>query len=149
MRPIAPLRQEFTMFNDFADSDNQAEMPADQMIEIAEDVLAELPPLFRDKLRGLSIRVEDEADRATLRMMGIDHPLNLLGLYHGVSLIRASTHDLPRTPDSIRLFRRPILAHAIRKNETPAAVIRHVLIHEIGHHFGYSDDEMDAIDNGA
>lgn len=122
-------------------------MSPETMIEIAEQALAELPPLFRDKLKGLSIRVEDYADRATLRMMDIDHPLDLLGLYHGIALTQASHLDPPRTPDSIRLFRLPILNHAEEEDEDPADVIRHVLIHEIGHHFGYSDDEMYAIDD--
>jgi predicted Zn-dependent protease with MMP-like domain len=115
---------------------------------VAAEVWANLPAQFREIVGNLSIQIVDFADRATLRHMGIPDAYDLLGLYHGVGLPFKSVGDLPYGPDLIFLYRMPILAYAEDEGEPVAEVIRHVLIHEIGHHFGFSDEDMDAIEAG-
>jgi predicted Zn-dependent protease with MMP-like domain len=115
----------------------------------AQAVWDGLPGEFREVVGNLSIQIADFAGNDTLHQMGIPSPYNLLGLYHGVGLPFKSTGDLPYGPDMIFLYRLPILAFARQQGEAVAEVIRHVLIHEIGHHFGYSDADMEAIEAGA
>ncbi|NJO32703.1 MAG: metallopeptidase family protein [Rhodospirillales bacterium] len=112
----------------------------------ASQVWDGLPALFRDVAGNLVIRIEDFAGRDTLADMGIASRYHLLGLYHGLGLPFKSVHDLPYGPDMIFLYRIPILAYADAAMEPVREVIAHVLIHEIGHHFGFSDDDMDAIE---
>jgi predicted Zn-dependent protease with MMP-like domain len=81
--------------------------------------------------------------------MEIDDAFGLLGLYHGVSLDQRRTHDVPQDVDRIFLYRRPILDYWCESGESLEHVVRHVLIHEIGHHFGFSDDDMHAIEESA
>lgn len=119
---------------------------AAQFETVAQDVWDGLPAQFRDIVGNLVIQVRDIADRETLRSMRIDDAFDLLGLYHGIGLPFKSTQDVPSGPDMIFLYRRPILAYALAEGEAIESVIRHVLIHEIGHHFGFSDDDMDAIE---
>jgi predicted Zn-dependent protease with MMP-like domain len=115
---------------------------------VAAEVWANLPAQFREIVGNLAIQIVDFADRATLRHMDIPDPYGLLGLYHGVGLPFKSVGDLPYGPDLIFLYRMPILAYAEDEGEPVAEVIRHVLIHEIGHHFGFSDEDMEAIEAG-
>ena len=112
----------------------------------AQDVWDNLPVEFRDVAGNLVIQVREFADRDTLNHMRIDNPLDLLGLYHGTGLPFKSVLDVPAGPDMIFLYRQPILAYARAEGYSVETVIRHVLIHEIGHHFGFSDDDMDAIE---
>ena len=107
-----------------------------------------LPPAFRQPCEGLAIHVADFADADTLSEMGIENPFELTGLYQGVALTEKSVMDVPMGPDTVWLFRRPILEEwAERGNVALAALITHVLVHEIAHHFGYSDDDIAAIDD--
>ncbi len=107
-----------------------------------------LPPVFRQHCEGLLIRVADFADEETLAGMGIENAFELTGLYHGVALTEKSVMDVATQPDSVWLYRRPILDEwAERGDVTLAALVAHVLIHEIAHHFGYSDDDIAAIDD--
>ncbi len=107
-----------------------------------------LPPAFRKPCEGLLIRVADFADEETLAEMGIGNAFELTGLYQGVALTEKSVMDVATEPDSVWLYRRPILDEWAERGEvTLAALVGHVLIHEIAHHFGYSDDDIAAIDD--
>ena len=122
---------------------------AEEMAEIAEEALAALPEPFLRHLKNVAIRVEEFADDRTLAEMGIDNPFDLTGLYHGVPLIHQSVSDVRAMPEMIYLYRQPILAEWCEGDEELARLVRHVLIHEIGHHFGYSDEELEAIEASA
>jgi predicted Zn-dependent protease with MMP-like domain len=115
---------------------------------VAGEAWGSLPKEFRDVVGNLTIQVVDFADRPTLDTMAIPDPYDLLGLYHGVGLPFKSLGDIPYGPDLVFLYRLPILAYAEDEGEPVSEVIRHVLIHEIGHHFGFSDDDMEAIEAG-
>jgi len=113
---------------------------------VANEVWDALPDQFRKIAGNLSIQMQDFADRDTLNALDIYSPYGLLGLYHGIGLPFKSVHDIPHGPDMIFLYRVPILAYANAERQDVADVIRHVLIHEVGHHFGFSDDDMEAIE---
>jgi len=122
---------------------------ADDIERIGQAVLAELPEPFRGHVRGVVIRVQDFADDATLKDMEIESPYDLLGLYHGIPVGHDSTLAAPRQDvDMIFLYRAPLLLYWCETGEPLADIVRNTLIHEIGHHFGYSDDDMDAIEFG-
>lgn len=93
------------------------------------------------------IRVEDFAADDILESLGIDDPFDLTGLYQGVSLDKQSVSDSAREPDMVFLYRRPILDEWAASDEELGHLVAHVLIHEIGHHFGYSDEDMEAIED--
>jgi len=108
-----------------------------------------LPEQFRAMLGNVTVQVADFADRETLKALHIRDPYDLLGLYHGVGLPSKSVWDPVSLPDRIFLYRIPILSYANRNGDSLDRVIRHVLIHEIGHHFGFSDAGMAMIESGA
>ncbi len=116
---------------------------------VAQSVWDNLPRQFRGIAGNLSIQIEDFASRDTLQHMGIASRYHLLGLYHGIGLPFKSVMDLPHGPDMIFLYRVPILSYAHASMEAVEDVISHVLIHEIGHHFGFSDADMEAIEAAA
>ena len=113
----------------------------------AQAVWDGLPEQFRAMLGNVTVQVADFADRETLRALHIRDPYDLLGLYHGVGLPSKSVWDPVRLPDRIFLYRIPILSYANRNGDSLDRVIRHVLIHEIGHHFGFSDADMALIES--
>ena len=115
---------------------------------IANDAWDKLPHEFREVATDLVIRVEDFASDDVLNELGIEDPFELTGLYQGLSLDKQSVSDAPREPDMVFLYRRPILDEWAGSDEELGHLIAHVLIHEIGHHFGFSDDDMDAINSG-
>lgn len=121
----------------------------DEFADIADTAYARLPKMFRDMCGDVVMRVMDWPDAETLQALGIDSRYGLLGLYQGVSLDRKSTLDTQGLPDMVFLYRRPILQYAAEEGDSPQAVITHVLVHEIGHHFGLSDDDMERIENAA
>ena len=108
-----------------------------------------LPEEFRAKANDLLIRVEDFATDEVLDSLGIASPFDLLGLYHGVSLNQKSVMDLPRQPDMVFLYRRAILEEWAEEGDTLGRLVTHILVHEIGHHFGFSDDDMARIEMAA
>jgi predicted Zn-dependent protease with MMP-like domain len=115
---------------------------------LAEDALATIPvPLLRH-VGNVMIRVEDFPDDETVAEMALESPFDLLGLYRGVDLTRKSVHDVPATMDMIFLYRRPLLDYWCEVGEDLTHLVRHVLIHEIGHHFGFSDEDMEALEAG-
>lgn len=116
---------------------------------IAEDVFRRLPDTFRALCEGLIIRVDDFATDEVLDDMEIDDEYGLLGLFHGVGLPFRSASESGQMPNMIWLYRRPILDYWAEHDETLGAVIAHVLVHEIGHHFGLSDPDIDSIEAAA
>jgi len=118
-----------------------------EMEAIARAALKTIPDELRRHMDGVVIRVEDFPDAQTAKEMGLETPFDLLGLYHGVSLDRKSVADTPGGMDMIFLYRRPILDYWCETGEDLTRVVRHVLIHEIGHHFGFGDDDMQRIED--
>jgi predicted Zn-dependent protease with MMP-like domain len=116
---------------------------------LAARALAALPPRFKRHLGPVVIRVEDFPDPETEAAMDLDSPFDLLGLYRGVALPLKSVSDPRPQLDMIFLYRRPILDYWCETGDDLFAVVRHVLIHEIGHHFGFSDSDMERIEDSA
>ncbi len=108
-----------------------------------------VPAHFRAMCADLVIRVEDYALDEVLDELEIDSPFDLMGLYHGVSLNRKSTLDVAREPDLVVLYRRAILDYWAENEETLGDIVTHVLVHEVGHHFGFSDADMEDIEAAA
>jgi len=120
---------------------------ADEIEAIARAALAALPTEFRDSLGDVVFQVEDFADAETLREMGIDDPFDLSGLYEGVPLTERSVEQSGTLPERIRLFRRPILDEWGDGDDSLEHLVAHVLVHEVGHHFGFSDEDMHALED--
>jgi predicted Zn-dependent protease with MMP-like domain len=117
--------------------------------QLAAAAWERLPQEFRGMCQGVVIRIEDFATDDTLKELGIESPFDLMGLYQGVSLDRKSVMDPSAQPDMVFLYRRAILDYWAEGDETLGALITHVLVHEIGHHFGLSDADMEAIETEA
>ncbi len=115
--------------------------------QAANETFAKLPETFREMTKDVLIRVEDFPTTEVLDSLHIDSPYGLLGLYHGVDLTRQSVLDVSPIPEMIFLYRRPILAYWESHDEALEDIIAHVLIHEIGHHFGLSDADMERIES--
>ena len=114
--------------------------------ELAQAAWRRLPEAFRAPAGDLLIRVDDFAADEVLDALGIDDAFDLLGLYHGVSLDKKSLLDVPQQPDMVFLYRRPLLDEWANSNVTLGEVVTHVLVHEVGHHFGFSDADMERIE---
>ena len=123
--------------------------PSLEAIEaLAEAALAALPEPFRARLGGVVIRVAELAEDAVLDELGIEDPFELTGLYQGVSLIDKSEGDIAPLPDEVWLYRRAILDEWAERGDVGLdALVAHVLVHEIAHHFGWSDDDIMAVDD--
>ena len=114
---------------------------------MADAAFQALPQIFRDHCRDLVIRVEDWPDQEVLDQMGIQDPLELTGLYQGIALTERMHIDLPGPPDAVWLYRRPILDEWCDRGDVALdRLVGHVLVHEIAHHFGMTDDQIAAID---
>ena len=122
---------------------------AASLLAMAEAALATLPAPFAGMLGNVIIQVHDFAEDDILDMMGIESRYDLTGLYQGRPLTERSLDISGELPDQIHLYRIPILAEWIEGGEDLAWLVRHVLIHEIGHHFGLSDEDIDAIEAAA
>jgi predicted Zn-dependent protease with MMP-like domain len=108
--------------------------------------LAAIPKRLAAQLSGIGISVEEMADEATLDELGIASPWDLTGLYHGTPLTERSVSDIARQPDLIFLYRQPILLEWVETDEDLYRLVRNVLVHEIAHHFGFSDDAIAALE---
>ena len=108
-----------------------------------------LPEPFASHLRNVVLRVEDFADAETLAEFGMEDPFELTGLYSGRPLTEKSVEESGSLPDTVWLYRRPILDEWAEGGEDLEHLVTHVLIHEVGHHFGFSDADMDALEAGA
>ena len=109
---------------------------------IATEAFRHLPAHFRARCEGVVIRVEDSATDEVLDAMGIQSELDLMGLFQGVGLPFQSDSAPAQMPNMVWLYRVPILLYWAEHEETLGAIITHVLVHEIGHHFGLSDDDI-------
>jgi predicted Zn-dependent protease with MMP-like domain len=110
-------------------------------------VIARLPAEFRAHLGDVVLIVEDLANDETLASLDIEHPLDLTGVYVGRPVGEKSAWDAPSPPDRIHLYRQAILAEWCETEVRLDDLIAHVTIHEIGHHFGLSDDDMHALED--
>ena len=117
-----------------------------EMVAMAHQEFERIPKELRSRCTGVAIRVEDFASDEVLDDMGIESPFDLMGLYQGIPLTQQSTYDIRHQPDTVLLFRRAILDYWSEGEDDLRAVVRHVLIHEIGHHFGFSDADMERIE---
>jgi predicted Zn-dependent protease with MMP-like domain len=114
--------------------------------ELAQQALGTIPPRLKRHVGQIAIRVEEFPDEETEAAMELDSPFDILGLYRGVALPHKSVSDPRPQLDMIFLYRRPILDYWCETGEDLADLVRHVLIHEIGHHFGFSDEDMERIE---
>ncbi len=116
---------------------------------IARRTLDRLPAPFSDSLGDIVLLVEELADGDTARSVGLRHPMQLSGLYQGVPLNHQSVQQSGMLPERITLYRRPIIAEWQSSRVGLDQLVAHILIHEVGHHFGFSDDDMHALEDGA
>ena len=116
---------------------------------LARTAFGDIPDFLRERAGNVVIRVEDFPDRETEREMGLQSPFELMGLYRGVPFGERSVSDAPQDIDMIFLYRRPLLDYWCETQEDFGDLVRHVLIHEIGHHFGFSDEQMEQIEAAA
>jgi predicted Zn-dependent protease with MMP-like domain len=114
---------------------------------LAEQALATIPDATRRQIEPLVIRVEDFPDEETEEAMELDSPFDLLGLYRGVAMPQKSVTSTRAETDMVFLYRRPILDYWCEGDDTLEEIVRHVLIHEIGHHLGFSDEDMERIED--
>jgi predicted Zn-dependent protease with MMP-like domain len=118
-----------------------------EIAELAEAARAAIPAPFSAEARRVAIRVEDFADQAVLDELGIDDPFELTGLYDGVPVTQKSVLDQPLKPDTIWLYRGAILDEWCGRGDVALdRLVAHVYIHELAHHFGWSDADIARID---
>lgn len=128
--------------------DNPSAPSLDDFARLARSALDALPEPFRGLSQDVVLRVDDFADAETLEALGMDEPFELTGLYHGVDVGRRDEMGPAAEPSRIFLYRRPILDEWCERGDVGLAdLITHVLIHEIGHHFGLTDDDIDRIED--
>ncbi len=119
----------------------------DEIEQMALAAVEALPEAFRVPARAVLLRVDDLASDTLLDEMEIDDPFELTGLYEGIPLTQKSVMDSGHGPDTIWLFRRAILDEWIARGDVELAdLVAHVMVHELAHHFGWSDDDIAAID---
>ncbi|MDV3458802.1 metallopeptidase family protein [Sphingomonas sp. HF-S4] len=124
--------------------------PDAAMIEtLAREALARIPHPFAEHLADVVLLVEEFADDETLDAMGIEDPFELTGLYHGRPVGEKSLFDSGGLPDRIHLYRRAILDEWCDTGVSLQALVSHIVVHEVGHHFGLSDDDMHALEEAA
>ena len=122
----------------------------DEFETMAAGAFADLPEHFRKRCGDVLIRVEDFPDDDVMRDMEVESPFELLGLFTGVGLSQdGAIAETGRMPNTVYLYRRPILDYWAEHDEALGAIVTHVLVHEIGHHFGLSDEDMEAIEAAA
>ena len=115
--------------------------------QLATEATGALPPEIRHHARNVLIRVEDFPSDEICEELELDTPFDILGLYQGIDLPHQSVSETGAPPDMVFLFRRPMLDFWCESGESLADIVRNVLIHEIGHHFGLSDDDIHAIED--
>ena len=119
---------------------------ADDIEALARRALEALPTPFAKHLANVVLLIEDFADDETLQAMEIEDPFDLTGIYEGIPLTERSVEQSGTLPDRIRLFRRPILDEWADGGDTLEHLVAHVLVHEVGHHFGLSDEDMHSLE---
>ena len=118
----------------------------DDFATIAEKAFESIPESLRKHVQNVVFRVDDFPDEETAEEMNLESYFDILGLYRGVSIDQKTTQDVAHDVDMVFLYRRPILDYWAETGEDLEHIVRHVLIHEIGHHFGFSDADMEAIE---
>jgi len=119
----------------------------DDLEALARASFAQLPAEFRSLVQGIAFVVQDFLDEETIKDLGLESEFDLLGLFHGANLAARQANRGRPEPTMILLYRRSILDYWAEHGEMLGAIVRHVLVHEIGHHLGLSDDAMHAIEN--
>lgn len=119
----------------------------DDILELAETALSAIPQELRNLVGGTVMAVEEAPDDEVLAELGMESPWELTGLYRGTPMTQKSVLDLPAEPDTIVLYREPILLEWIETGEDLFRLVRNVLIHEIGHHFGLSDADISRLED--
>lgn len=115
--------------------------------QIARDAVVGFPAAFREAAQAVALRVTEWPSPDMLDQVGLRDPVLLTGLYEGVPMTRKSVMHQPEAPDTVWLFRKPILAEwRARGDVTLEALIAHVTVHEFAHHFGWSDDDIATVD---
>jgi acetylglutamate kinase len=114
----------------------------DDIADMAERALAAIPPRLARHIAGTGITVEEMPDDETLDELGIESAWDLTGLYRGIPLTQRSVSDVARQPDLIFLYRQPILLEWVETGEDLFRLVRNVVVHEIAHHFGFSDRDI-------
>jgi predicted Zn-dependent protease with MMP-like domain len=131
-------------------SERQTYAPDAALLErLGEEAIRRLPAPFRDHLTDVVLRVEEFADEEVLADFGMEDPFELTGLYSGRPLGEQSSMISGELPPMIHLYRRPLLDEWIETGVSLEDLITHVIVHEVGHHFGFSDEEMHAIEDQA
>ena len=118
----------------------------EDVLVLAEAALAALPTRLSRHVAKLAILVEDLADEDTLAVVGLDNPWELTGLYHGIPMTERSVADPVQLPDRIVLYRQAILVEWVDSGEDLSRLVASVLVHEVAHHFGFSDAEIERIE---
>lgn len=118
----------------------------DDIEKIAADAYEKIPEILRTRVDGVKIQVKEFPSEEVIRNLGLETPFDLLGLYQGVPIGDHSLQDVRHDIDMIFLYRRSLLDYWVESGERLEVVVRHVLIHEIGHHFGFSDADMERIE---
>ncbi|GAB4144253.1 MAG: metallopeptidase family protein [Sphingomonadales bacterium] len=113
---------------------------------LARARLASMPPPFDAWLKDVVLEISDFPSDAVIADMNLESPFDILGLYHGIAVGEKSSFDVAPMPDVISLYRRPILDYWADSDESLGDIVAHVLVHEIGHHFGLSDADMAALE---
>ncbi len=122
---------------------------AAQLERLGEEAIRRLPPEFRVHLTNVVLRIEEFADEEVLRELGIEDPFDLTGLYSGRPVGEQSSMVSGELPPMIHLYRRPLLDEWAETGVSLEALVTHVIVHEAGHHFGFSDEDMHAIEDMA
>jgi predicted Zn-dependent protease with MMP-like domain len=131
-------------------SERQTFAPDAAEIErLADAAIARMPDHFRRRLEGVVLRVDDFAEDEVLDQLGIEDPFDLTGLYTGRPIGEQSSMLSGELPAMIHLYRRPLLDEWADSGVSLEELVAHVLVHEVGHHFGFSDDDMHAIEASA
>ena len=118
----------------------------DDIAALAEQALAAIPLRLASHIQNIAIAVEDMPDEETLRDLSLEEPWELTGQYCGTPLIERSVSDIARQPDLIVLYRKPILLEWIETEADLFSLVSNVVVHEIAHHFGFSDAEIAALE---
>ena len=121
----------------------------DDIERLAAAALETIPAVLRAQVEGVVMRVTEFPDPDVERDMELESPFDILGLYVGIPFGEKSSGAVAHAPDMIFLYRRPLLDYWCETGEDLYVLVRHVMIHEIGHHFGFSDDDMDALERQA
>jgi predicted Zn-dependent protease with MMP-like domain len=149
LRPLSPRTAAMANNPPFADPLAWRALKAPSLLEfevIAQQAFRRLPRKFQDLCEGLVVQVDDFPTDEILDQMGTETEFDLLGLFQGVGLPFRADSAPVQMPNMIWLYRRPILDYWAEHDEALGAIITHVLVHEIGHHFGLSDDDMETIE---